>query len=276
MARIDTKNSTHYWEDRHIPGLSLLRADLTTLEYAPHTHEAFVIAVTEIGGAEIRNHGRLARVHASTLFVSNPMEPQSARLAGSRRWCYRSFYIAQPAIDAIARGLGIEALPCFRRSIVNDPELIGGLLSLHWALEDGGGLFRTSELLIGSLGRLFERHGSGGQRVEQAPRDRTILRMVVDLVRERHAGPLHLEQLSKAAGLTPFQLIGLFKATVGLTPHAYLTQVRLNAACRHLRLGVPIAEAATASGFYDQSALTRHFKRSYGMTPLQFVRAATT
>lgn len=97
MARIDTKNSTHYWEDRHIPGLSLLRADLTTLEYAPHTHEAFVIAVTEIGGAEIRNHGRLARVHASTLFVSNPMEPQSARLAGSRRWCYRSFYIAQPA-----------------------------------------------------------------------------------------------------------------------------------------------------------------------------------
>ncbi|HWK68136.1 MAG TPA: hypothetical protein VNS34_24700 [Rhizobiaceae bacterium] len=31
--------------------------------------------------------------------------------------------------------------------------------------------------------------------------------------------------------------------------------------------------AATESGFYDQSALTRHFKRCYGITPLQFARA---
>jgi AraC-like DNA-binding protein len=37
---------------------------------------------------------------------------------------------------------------------------------------------------------------------------------------------------------------------------------------------VPIAQAAVSSGFYDQAALTRHFKRTYGITPLQFARAA--
>jgi AraC-like DNA-binding protein len=40
-----------------------------------------------------------------------------------------------------------------------------------------------------------------------------------------------------------------------------------------MRRGTPIAEAAAAVGFYDQSALTRHFKRSYGITPLQYARA---
>ncbi|HKF72799.1 MAG TPA: helix-turn-helix transcriptional regulator, partial [Stellaceae bacterium] len=65
-----------------------------------------------------------------------------------------------------------------------------------------------------------------------------------------------------------------FRRTTGLTPHAYLMQVRLGAACRGLRRGLPIADVAAASGFYDQSALTRHFKRCYGITPRQFARAA--
>jgi AraC-like DNA-binding protein len=43
-----------------------------------------------------------------------------------------------------------------------------------------------------------------------------------------------------------------------------------------MRRGVSIAEAALAAGFYDQSALTNHFKRAYGITPLQWARAATS
>ncbi len=45
-------------------------------------------------------------------------------------------------------------------------------------------------------------------------------------------------------------------------------------ACRHLRHSPVLAEVATAVGFYDQSALNNHFKRCYGITPLQFARAA--
>jgi AraC-like DNA-binding protein len=35
-----------------------------------------------------------------------------------------------------------------------------------------------------------------------------------------------------------------------------------------------IGDAAVAAGFYDQSALNRYFKRSYGITPAQYARAA--
>ena len=45
-------------------------------------------------------------------------------------------------------------------------------------------------------------------------------------------------------------------------------------ACRHLRRARPLADVASDVGFYDQSALTNHFKRCYGITPLQFARAA--
>jgi AraC-like DNA-binding protein len=107
-----------------------------------------------------------------------------------------------------------------------------------------------------------------------APRDRILLAKIKERIHAEYARELRLEELAAGAGLTTFQLIGLFKRTIGLTPHAYLTQVRLAMACRLLRRAPALAEVASAVGFYDQSALNKHFKRCYGITPLQFVRAA--
>ncbi|SMG54849.1 AraC-type DNA-binding protein [Paraburkholderia susongensis] len=274
MARSDPKNLSRYWWDRHTPGLSLMCADFTTQQYAPHTHDGFVIAVTETGGAVIKSRGVVEEARASKLFVFNPVEAHSGWMGCSERWRYRSFYLTQSAIHAVARGLGIEDVPYFTSNMFGDADLVEGFLTLHRALQDGHDLFRERELLFSTFGRLYQRHGSGGGRIDPPPRDEALLAIVTDLINDRHAEDLHLEDLSAAVGLTPFQLIGLFKRCLGLTPHTYLTQARLRRACHFLRRGMPIAHVAAATGFYDQSALTRQFKRCYGITPLQFAKAA--
>ena len=274
MARFDPRNSTQYWWDRHLTGLSLLRADFTTHEYPPHTHEALVVAVTEQGGSMIKSRGQVEEAHAATLFVFNPAEPHAGWMGWSERWRYRSLYLTQAALDQVASGLGIEHVPYFTRNIFLDPDLIDGFLAMHRAIEQGRDVFRERELLIDTFGRLFRRHGSGGPRIGPAPRDQVVLKRVKERMRADYAEDLRLEDLAQDVGLTTFQLIGLFKRATGLAPHAYLTQVRLNIACRHLRHARPIAQVATDVGFYDQSALTKHFKRCYGITPLQFTRAA--
>jgi AraC-like DNA-binding protein len=109
--------------------------------------------------------------------------------------------------------------------------------------------------------------------VETAPRDSAKIATVQKMAHERYAENLTLDELGEAVGLTPFQLIGLFKRATGLTPHAFLTQLRLKAAIGAMKSGAPLAEAALTAGFYDQSALTKHFKRCFGITPLQWVRA---
>lgn len=275
MARADPRNITHYWWDRETPGLSLLRADFTTHDYAPHVHDAFVVAVTEEGGAVIKSRGVVEQACSGALLVFNPAEPQSSWMGRSRHWVYRGFYLTQSAVDCIAHSLGIEAVPYFMRNTLADADLVDRFLALHRALEDGQDPFRQRELLTDAFGRLFQRHGSGGDRIEPAPHGGAVLRAAINMMRARHADSLRLEELGDAVGLTPFQLIGLFKRAVGLTPHAYLTQIRLNVACRALRRGRRIADVAAACGFCDQSALTTHFKRCYGITPLQFAKAAS-
>jgi len=272
LARRDPHNRTRYWRDPALPGFSLLAADFTTHDYAPHSHDALVVAVTEAGGAEFRSRGRTDEARAERLLVFNPAEPHSGRMGRSRRWRYRSLYAGAPAITDLARALGVEAVPYFLANRIEDPALIGTFLDLHRALDGAADDLRRHELAVAGFGALFRRHADGGSRIPRGPRDRALLDRAVALMRERHAETLTLEDLGQAVGLTPFQLIGLFKRGTGMTPHAYLTQIRLRAATAQLHAGMGLAEAALSAGFYDQSALQNHFKRAYGITPLQYLR----
>jgi AraC-like DNA-binding protein len=274
MPRVDPHNSTQYWWDRHLAGLSLMHADFTTHEYPQHTHDALVIAVTEQGGSIVKSRGELQDATPSTLFVFNPEEPHGGWMGRSERWQYRSLYLTRLALDRLADELGLGEVPYFTRNTFVDCDLIAAFHAMHLALEDGRDVFRERELLVGSFGALFGRHGSGRNRIKAPPRDRVLLARAIERMRTEYGSDLRLEDLAADVGLTTFQLIGLFKRTAGLTPHAYLTQVRLGMACRHLRHAPVLAEVATAVGFYDQSALNKHFKRCYGITPLQFAKAA--
>jgi AraC-like DNA-binding protein len=232
-----------------------------------------VVAVTEMGGAIITSRGVEAEARPERLFVLNPGEVQSARMGRSRRWVYRSFYFGEDALEDICRGLGLAKRPSFPSCAIDDTVLIAGFRSLHSALEQRGDVCEIRERLIQAFARMFERCSAGVPSIDLGPDDRARFRKVAALVRTHHLDALHLEKLAAVADLTVFQLIRLFKRVAGLTPHAYLVQLRLDEARRHLRNGMPIAQAAMAAGFYDQSAFTNHFRRSYGITPRQYVIA---
>lgn len=273
MTRTVPKNAAHFWQDPHVPGLSLLHADFTRHDYAPHSHDALVVAVTEVGGAEFTSRGSTDEARDDVLLVFNPDEPHSGRMARSPRWRYRSLYMEEPAIAEATRLAGLTRPAYFTANLFRDPELVAAFHRLHRALEQADDPLRQQELLAEGFAMLSNRYGSRRDMTDGQSGDLPLLRRLRPILEERHAERMTLDDLSAPLGLSPFQLIRLFRHATGLTPHAYLTQIRLRAALRHLRAGLPIAEAAVAAGFFDQSALNRHFRRVYGITPRQFAAA---
>jgi AraC-like DNA-binding protein len=79
-----------------------------------------------------------------------------------------------------------------------------------------------------------------------------------------------LANLAAEAGLGRLQFLRAFSRATGLPPHAYLVQRRIQRARQLIRRGVTLADAAAASGFADQSHMTRCFTRSLGLTPGAF------
>ena len=82
-----------------------------------------------------------------------------------------------------------------------------------------------------------------------------------------------LGELATLCGLSRFQLLRGFAREVGMTPHAYLMQLRVREARRWLAKGNSVADAAVMSGFADQSHLTRAFSRQLGITPARYQKA---
>lgn len=94
-----------------------------------------------------------------------------------------------------------------------------------------------------------------------------------ELLREKLAEPVTLDELAAHAGLDKFRLCRAFRTQVGLPPHAYLTRLRIMRAKQLLDDGIRPSEVAPQVGLYDQSQLNRHFRRIVGTTPGQYARS---
>jgi len=82
---------------------------------------------------------------------------------------------------------------------------------------------------------------------------------------------LPLEDLAAVAQLSVFHFVTVFRRRVGVPPHRYICQLRVQRAQALLRDGVPAAIVANEAGFFDQSHLARHFRSVCGMTPRQYL-----
>jgi AraC family transcriptional regulator len=86
---------------------------------------------------------------------------------------------------------------------------------------------------------------------------------------------LTLDELAQRARLSRSAFTRAFRAATGISPHRYLTERRLAAAQRLLRLTeLPIAFIAQETGFSSQSHFTTMFRAALSCTPAEYRRAA--
>jgi transcriptional regulator GlxA family with amidase domain len=87
--------------------------------------------------------------------------------------------------------------------------------------------------------------------------------------------PLSVEELAKAACLSPRQFSRVFRAETGLSPAKAVENLRLEAARLMLEQGrLPIEMVAVEAGFGDRERMRRSFVRTFGQTP-QAIRNAS-
>lgn len=125
-------------------------------------------------------------------------------------------------------------------------------------------------LLQTCLNLLIKRHATGGYgrvlRGESLTPATT--RRVIEFVDENISRPIRLPDLATAAGVSRAHFARAFRNVVGITPHVYVVQRRIERALQLLHSSpMKIADVAMATGFADHAHMTRTFYRYLRATP---------
>lgn len=101
--------------------------------------------------------------------------------------------------------------------------------------------------------------------------DRRAVRMARDLLEAHCAQPLRLGDVAREVGVTAAYLARAFGRTEGRSMGAYLRATRARRAAALLAsTDDALADIAAATGFADQSHLSRVFSAAYAMTPRRY------
>ena len=268
--------SAHLFTARRFDGLEFLAATFRTHAYAPHAHDTYAIG-TILNGCEIWNaRGQKLRAGAGDIVLNHPLDVHDGA-PSEEGYRYRMSYPSVELMRELAVSLtGREDIgtPFFREPVVRDEEGAALFAAAHRLLEESRNALAGEEALLRAYALMLGRHAD--LTVRGIGRERGPVDRVREVIEAQYHEELSLAALGMAAGLPRHHLIRAFRRETGLTPHAYLIDVRIRRARERLRAGEPPGEVAAATGFCDQAHLTRAFKARYGVTPGAFRTAHMT
>lgn len=253
-----------------IPGLEALSC-CTDFSFEAHMHSGAVLWLNRSGGerfsvrggSEVLQPGCLSLIEAGVVHANQP--------CGSGPRDLRSLYLDDSFFVDMARRFELPSLrtpQCTR--VFADARLWGETAALHQAIMNNAEPLVVEQQALQTFARLLVHCRVLPDLAQDAKRNRPGLQRMIDFIRERHRDKVTLEDLAGVGRCSEMHVLRQFKVGMGMTPHRYLTQVRLEQARRLIGAGLPLADAALQAGFADQSHLTRNFRRRYGVTPATY------
>ena len=278
-SRSDTRASedVRFWVPPDLQGLEAQRASYTRQSFAPHAHDTFSLVCMDAGAEALRFHGNTVLAPAGRLVAVAPGDMHSGGAADPDvGWAYRILYLDPRLLaDAAAEvgGTG-NTPPDFASLLIDDPELTRQFSRVFAAVTapEAARLERES-LLLELLVKLVQRHSAGHRRERKQAACTPGVRRARELIEASVTRNVSLEELARAARLSPWHLVRAFRTQLGQTPQVYLRTLRVRHAQRLLASAMPMSEVALASGFADPSHLVKQFTRTIGVTPGEY-RAA--
>lgn len=254
-------------------GLDCLAATFHSYAYAAHRHDSYVVGVIEAGCETFRIKGVRHYARPGQVAFVNPLETHDGEPHGAG-YSYRMTYPDVGLLQEVAGSLSGRATtetPYFPEPLVDDAEGAALFAAAHRSIEQNGDALAGEEMLLAFYGRCLIRHA----RWTASPlgREGGPVAVARQLFEERYDEDLSLAEIARLSGLPRHHLIRSFRRETGLTPHAYLVDIRVRRARERLRRGETPGAVAAATGFCDQAHLTRAFKARLGVTPGVF-RAA--
>ncbi|MBB2487297.1 AraC family transcriptional regulator [Mitsuaria sp. WAJ17] len=246
------------------PGVEFYRARIRDHRFEAHSHEAYGLGVITDGLGRFRWRGGEHLAPRASLMLMNPEDLHTGQSADAGCWAYHMVYLEEDLLPAY----GGDRSWRFDAAVSGSPDQARAVACCVQALWQAQEPLAVDSLLL-QLVELIRPHARvQGRPAEAGGRFEPVL----DFMRSQLDQVMSLDQLAAVAGLSPFHFLRSFRAQHHATPQQVLMALRSFEAKRLLAQGQTPAEVAAATGFSDQSHLTRSLLSRYGVTPAAYQR----
>ncbi|MFJ7883077.1 AraC family transcriptional regulator [Pseudomonas sp. NPDC096917] len=267
-----TRATPKFWRDAQLPFIEARSIDDgRKVHYSRHSHEIFSIGAITSGQCVYLHEKTRQAISAGTVVLMNPGAVHACNPIEDKPWSYLMLYVDPHWLAGIQHGgewgepQGFQPIAA---TYTQSPELFNGLIDVYQHLTDPDQeVLAKQQAAVGffskvqqSLGRSRSTPKVVNQRVER----------VGEYIDAHFMHSIRLEDMCAVASLSEAYLIRAFEQRYHMTPHAYLTNRRVQYAQAQLREGATIAAIAQQSGFSDQAHLQRVFKKHLAATPGQY------
>lgn len=240
--------------------------------WGPAMRDHYLIHYIASGCGTYRANDRIYALEAGDLFVVYPNQLVYYEADKAHPWEY--YWVGFHGTEA-RRLMDLTPFtpqsPCLHQPADNQ------IRSLLYQIYTAGGHTPSAEaemtgglyLLLGYFIRQCEKNGC------LPPQSHAYLMQAVRYIEHNYSNPtpISVEDIAAYAGVSRSQLYRAFIRYYQLSPMAFLTQYRINAACCLLRRhNITIAEAACSVGFSDPLYFSRVFKKAKGVSPTVYRR----
>ncbi|MBB4693317.1 helix-turn-helix domain-containing protein [Paractinoplanes abujensis] len=272
-------------------GWRMIRADLCRdpaelPEFTgPAAHDLVVIGVVA-GRYRIESRHerfwRSADYGPGSVAVNAPHRQSIFRWRSSGPEALESLHVRYPAAAVHQTlddfGVAHEDVDALDTLSVDDPYVSTSLAAVRNALAAGAaGLYAdmVAESLLTHLVHTGVADPAARARIVADPGllgSRELAR-VVDYMHERIGDNIRLEELAGLVNISKFHFLRTFTKATGVTPHRYLTRIRLHRAAGLLRnSNLSVQQVAMTCGYTSASRFAAAFRRQYGLTPASYRR----
>ena len=124
---------------------------------------------------------------------------------------------------------------------------------------------------MASIGLLCNVYALNNPNSNMSQSEEHALMDSISYIHERYYEKITIETLLKIAHMSRTSYIKKFKEICKLSPAAYITKIRLDAALVMIQTTpLSISEIAYRTGFYDASHLTKTFETIYHTSPTSY------
>lgn len=235
--------------------------------FEPHRHDTYAIGVTLSGVQTFRYRGAERASLPGNVIVLHPDEVHDGAAGTEDGLTYRMLYLPP---ERLIEAEGLSSLPFVPDPVVADEAFRRCVADALDDLDTQPETLMLDDLVL-QLSLALRRHTD--DRIERGARsrgrtvDRTAVLRCRDYLRENYEQAVSSEDLEGVSGLDRYQTARQFRHLIGTSPHRYLVMRRLDRAKAAMAAGAGLAQAAVDAGFSDQAHFTRHFKKTFGMTP---------